>query len=310
MSKHTAYCILPLVFHVALASSGRYVAGHPEVELLLAALSESGVVAVTKAWDDKRVQWHDFDLVVVRACWDYHKRHVDFLKWAKALPQLANPYAILRWNIDKRYLRDLEANSMPIIPTIWDVSSVIDLPKFGDWVVKPVISAGSDDVFHVTSRSRLTHKVNLLAARGCTPIVQQYVREIELFGELSLIYIGGDRSHSVIRSVRPGYFSSGPSVSASFGLSCPLPYPYSKAWLFGDSVLHAACSLSGIHNNPLYGRVDLVARGKQDLMILEVEMIEPSLFLNHSREAPGRLASSIVSYLKRGVSHQLRFPGQ
>jgi hypothetical protein len=119
---------------------------------LIAPLAARGVSATPAVWDDRNVDWSLFDLVVVRSCWDYVPRRDEFLEWAERVPHLANSAALLTWNTDKGYLRDLAARGIPIVPTTW-LKPADDWtpPATDEWVVKPVVSMASLD----TGRYRL-----------------------------------------------------------------------------------------------------------------------------------------------------------
>src|SRR5690348_7423438 len=107
---------------VALATAPGFDDLDGEYGPLSAALLGRGVGAEVAVWDDPAVDWASYDAVVVRATWDYSSRHDEFLAWAAqvaASTQLANPYDVIRWNTDKRYLRELEAQGLPVVHTDW-----------------------------------------------------------------------------------------------------------------------------------------------------------------------------------------------
>src|SRR5262249_22509384 len=97
------------VLRVALVTCAELPQLDDDSRSLIARLSAGGVCATPAVWDDLKVDWADFDLVVVRSCWDYVSRRSEFVEWATRIPHLANPAPVLAWNTDKRYLRDLEA---------------------------------------------------------------------------------------------------------------------------------------------------------------------------------------------------------
>jgi len=109
-------------------------------------LKERGLAAEAAAWDDPGVEWAAYDLAVLRSAWDYHARLDDFLAWARSVPRLANPAAAVEWNTDKRYLRDLAAAGVPVVPTTWvEPGGAWTPPAEGLVVVKPAVSAGGLD---------------------------------------------------------------------------------------------------------------------------------------------------------------------
>ena len=96
---------------------------------MLDALARRGLEATPQIWDEPETDWDRFDLVVVRATWDYTERRAEFLDWARRVPRLANPYGVIEWNSDKTYLRDLCSAGIPTVPTQWcEPDSAIVLP--------------------------------------------------------------------------------------------------------------------------------------------------------------------------------------
>jgi hypothetical protein len=127
---------------VAIATCAS-VAGKEEDDLrLIDALGRRGVVAVHAAWDDHRVDWPTFSLVVVRSTWDYPERRQEFLAWAGQLRRVVNSLPVLRWNTDKNYLLDLARAGLPAIPTRFLGPGDVFEPPPWPYVVKPAVSCG------------------------------------------------------------------------------------------------------------------------------------------------------------------------
>ncbi len=194
---------------LAAASCARFPDLHDDWPLLRTALADVGVDAVTAVWNDPGVDWAGFDLVLASGAWD-NIHHVDeFLAWADGVAAagvpVLNPPAMLRWNIDKHYLRDLERAGVPTVPTVWvePGAGAADLPSLtipeGEVVVKPSVSGGGYRTAryepHELDAAR-AHMHELLAA-GRTAMLQPYEPRVDAEGETALVYVGGVFSHAV-----------------------------------------------------------------------------------------------------------------
>lgn len=281
---------------IALASF-RNPHGVPAEDLVLAgALRRRGRNVSHPVWDDPAVDWSRFGIVVVRSTWDYHRNRPAFLRWTRRvarLTQLQNPRDVLRWNTDKRYLRDLERKGVPVVPTVWRAPGraprlawTMDEQGWDVVVVKPAVSAAGDRTFRV-GRSEVEQgqrRLNAICATG-TAIVQPYYASVDGTGERSLIYLRGRFSHSVRRN--PLFPRQGPRPPERLA---PTTRPMRVV---------AARALAACPGELLYARVDLVADDTGHWRVLEVELTEPSLFFVPYPKAADRMASDIVGLLRR-----------
>ena len=185
----------------------------PDEGPLLAALSQAGVEAELAAWDDPGVRWERFDAAALRSCWNYHLAPEAFEAWlarAEGRTRIANPPAVVRANLHKRYLRDLERRGIPAVPTEFfergarpDLGGVLARRGWRDVVVKPSVSAGS-------WRTRRFARAELGDARafledllrGRDAMVQPYLSSVERGGERSLVWISGRWTHAVEKAPR------------------------------------------------------------------------------------------------------------
>lgn len=268
---------------VALATCRPLPEPDPDEPLLLDALRARGADPVLAAWDDPDVDWRSFDLTVVRSTWNYHLAPDAFLRWIDRAPRLVNPAAALRWNVHKRYLADLEARGVPVVPTAHlprgDARRLADFP-WDTAVIKPAISAGSFETIRVGPADRArgdAHLARLLAGRDV--LVQPYLASVERRGERALVWIDGAWTHAVRKNPRFG--ADAESVSPALPID-----PDERA--FADRVLAAA------PRGLLYARVDLALDDAGALRLMELELIEPSLFLLQFPPALNRLADAIV----------------
>ena len=187
--------------NVALATSAEIPEGDEDFEPLIGALASEGVVAEAAVWDDPAVDWPRFDLVLPRATWDYAERRDEFLAWAAAMRWVLNPLEVLEWNTDKeRYLTDLAARGVPVVPTEFVAPGAQLEQPDGPFVVKPAISAGGRNSarFDPADAEAARELVARIHAAGRTAMVQPFLGEDE---ETALVYIDGAYSHAVRRRV-------------------------------------------------------------------------------------------------------------
>jgi hypothetical protein len=155
---------------------------------LLGPLEARGVAAEPKVWDDPTVDWAGFDLAVVRSCWDYVPRRAEFLAWAQRMPWLANPPEMLAWNTDKRYLRELAAAGVPVVPTTWvQPHQAWTLPERGEWVLKPAVSLAALDTGRYQlgdawERRLAVQHLRRLQTTGRMVMAQPYLRAVDTEG--------------------------------------------------------------------------------------------------------------------------------
>jgi glutathione synthase/RimK-type ligase-like ATP-grasp enzyme len=285
---------------VALATSAAVPDLSPDDRLLLPALAALGILAEPAVWDDPDTSWERYDAVVVRSCWDYHHKADRFDRWTRRLEAagfpLWNPPAVLRWNARKTYLRELADAGVPVVPTRFvespggpDLDAVLDEAGWREVVVKPVVSASAHETWRA-ERGCEADGERFRRLVGRMPVmVQPFLPEIEREGEWSFCFFGGEYSHAVLKRPRPGDFR----VQADHGGVYRLADPA------GALIEQAAAALGAAGSRTLYARVDgCVIRG--ELCLMELELLEPGLFLAVHPEAPGRFAAAIALALLSG----------
>jgi hypothetical protein len=265
---------------------------------LTMALAGLGIAADTIVWDDPAADWERHDLVVVRSTWDYSLRREEFLAWADTVPRLCNGAAVLRWNTDKRYLRELAAAGVPVVETRWDPDEVP--ADWDEYVITPGVSAGSADPARWGRGEREAARAHLrgLRAAGRTVMVQPYLPAVDTAGETALVFCDGEFSHAARRGPM---LTAGSGVQAAYHDADPReqvsPAGATPAELaVAGRVLAAAMTALG-SRNPLYARVDLIPGPDGAPLLLELELTEPSLFLRHAPGAAERFARAIAARL-------------
>jgi len=266
---------------------------------LLRPLTDRGIKAEPAVWSDPDYPWQDCDAVVIRSCWDYHLRDEEFLRWITSLEStgcnLWNPPAVIRWNADKSYLRSLENKDLPIVPTLWcepgKMRTLTDTLRDAGWdkaVVKPRISATAHRTQLVDAKNAESEQAlfeELMAGPGV--MVQKFMDSIATNGEWSLMFFGGQFSHAVLKTPKPGDFR----VQSDFGgksLAADPPVPVLE------------CATRAVQAVPptLYARVDGVVDrvdSQDQFRIMELELIEPALFLTSDPRAADRFADAIAT---------------
>jgi glutathione synthase/RimK-type ligase-like ATP-grasp enzyme len=280
---------------VAIASCAAVVGADADDLRLIDVLRCRGVGAVHAAWDDSRVNWPSFPLVVVRSTWDYPDRRDEFLAWAARLRRVLNPLPVLRWNTDKRYLDDLAAAGLPVIPTRFLGPGDAFVPPSWPFVVKPAVSCGAKQTarYHAGDGAAASGHVRRLQANGRTVMIQPYQSGIEAEGEAAVLFIGGAFSHSIRRGALLKHVGRAPEVEMT-----PLGVRAYEATPAERSLAEKALStVPGGPSEILYARVDLAPGPAGEPLILELELTEPSLFLGFSEGAADRLADAIASAL-------------
>lgn len=266
---------------------------------LLAALRRRGVDARPVVWDDDAVDWGACDLAVLRSTWDYFRRREAFLRWARrtdAVTGLHNPPDVVAWNSDKRYLLELAAQGLAVVPSsVVAPGQPVVLPDEGAFVVKPTVSAGSQDTgrYEPCQQPAARAHVERLHAAGRDVLVQPYLLDVDVRGETAVVHIGGTYSHAI----RKGPILAG-DVETVGGLFAREQIDAREPT--GDECRAADAALAALPfaaRDLLYARVDLVPGADGAPLVLEVELVEPSLFLRTARGAADRFADAIAARL-------------
>ena len=281
---------------IALATCAEVPGLDEEGRLLRSALVRSGIDAEPAVWDDPAIHWESYELVLLRSTWDYHLRPDEFLAWAGGLgSRLVNPLALLEWNAHKRYLHELESWGLPAVPTGFIAPGESwELPGEGEFVVKPATSAGSKDTarYRPGDEAAARHVEALLAA-GREAMVQPYLSAVDTSAETALVFLGGELSHAMRK---------GPLLELGQGLEQGLfrPEEMSRREPTPEQVAAGAAVVAAVGERigePLYARVDLLDSDAGDPVVLELELIEPSLFLDYAPGSAQALADAIVARL-------------
>jgi len=277
---------------IACTAPPRYPDLEEDWPLLQPALERLGIEAHAVVWSDPGVEWASYDLVLANGVWDYVHDPASFLGWTERVAgelgvRLVNDPAVLRWNLDKRYLRDLEAAGVPVVPTTWAEpthgAGDVDFPE-GEVVVKPAVSGGgfSTARYQPHERGAARAHVARLNEAGRTALVQPYQAAVDREGETGLVFLGGAFSHALHKApmIRRGvppqeHLVENQVVGAAVAQPAQLE--------LGRRALAAAESLVG---PTTYARVDTVRAEDGTPLLLELELLDPVLFLRLHPDAP------------------------
>ena len=277
-------------------------------ELLGQALTSVGISWSAVPWNGDEADWTRFDGVLIRSTWDYHQHFDAFLEWimhieTSGIP-LWNEPGILRWSLNKTYLRDLAAADIPVVPTCWvergtktvDLLQIMEANRWTEVVVKPAVSAGGRGLMRYNRQSvALAGSEVPKAARWSDLLIQPFLPEIEQ-GELSFVLIGGAISHVVRKTPQRGDYR----VQAKFGGSVDLVTTT-------RSMVNQASLAASLKGEPLYARVDGLEIDGQ-LIVMEVELVEPDLFFHLAPTAALQFAATLRRV--NANTGEMRFEGR
>lgn len=263
--------------------------------LLIPALAERGLNARPVVWDDPSIDWSQFNVAVIRSTWDYHHQRATFLDWAERVAgccALWNPLELLSWNTHKFYLRDLEERGILVVPTIWleqgTRADLAMLMKQRDWqkvVIKPAVSASAYGTILVTREDierGQAHLNRFLVDHDM--LLQPFLSTVTTSRERSLIFIDGQPTHAIERM---------PALDLELVGRDRLLAPPEEEWQFARQILRV------LPVTPLYARVDLIHDEAGGLRLMELELVEPGLWLSLAPATVQAFADAIASKMQR-----------
>jgi glutathione synthase/RimK-type ligase-like ATP-grasp enzyme len=260
--------------------------------LLRDALAVEGLEPSVAVWNDPTAGWRDVDLILASYVWGYVLHRREFVEWAyqvAAHTRLVNSAPVLEWGSDKTYLIDLIAQKVPVVPTVWIRAGDRWHPPSDDYVIKPSVASGGMGAARYVDQGveHADRHVRQLLAAGQTVMIQPYQSAVDVEGETALIYLGGNYSHAVGKEA---LLRSDVGVIDRLWEQQTISHVSARddQRLLAEKAMHAVAQLVG---STTYARVDMVDSAEGSPLVLEVEVVEPNLFLTHCPEASGRLAS-------------------
>lgn len=265
-------------------------------DLAIEPLRRLGWEVSTISWRAK-IDWNDFAAVIIRTTWDYQDSPNEFLRALRKIDEskalLQNSLRTVEWNLSKEYLRDLENKGVKIVPTIWgekkptenDFDSWLEHFQTDEIIIKPIISATAQDTFRLKKFDQ--NLAEVFKARKY--LVQPFMPNIVSEGEFSLFYFGGIFSHTILKTPKEKDFR----VQEEHGGIITAVSPPEKLLKTAEKVLNL------IEPIPLYARIDFVRDEQDDFCLMELELIEPALYLRMDENAPQFFAETIDKWLRR-----------
>lgn len=264
------------------------------------ALVAGGIAVDPIPWSEA-ADLESYDLILPLVVWGYHLRYCEWLAFldrleAERLP-VVNPPALLRWNSDKAYLAQLCAQGIPTVPSLevdtLDARSLADAAErfgTGELVIKPPVSAGATGTFRIRADGEIPR-----SAQGARTIVQPLVETITSEGEYSLMLFDGSLSHAVVKRPKRGDFRVQPHLG---GVTEPCTTPEG-----GEKL--AKLALAAAPAEATYARVDMLRGSDGELQVIELELVEPALFLTHAPDCGAAFTRSIRRAAERAREQPL-----
>jgi hypothetical protein len=297
--------VYTLFMDVALITCAEWPQLSPSDAVLQKALVARGIDAQPLAWNDPTVDWSLPRMSIIRATWDYFKQRDAFLDWARHVSQLHtlwNPFSLLQWNTHKSYLRDLGERGVPIIPTAWlkkgssvNFEELLQDRGWTEVVIKPAISAEAYGTILITEGMAMEGQLyvdHMLTMHDM--LIQPFLPAVLSSGERSIIVIDGEVTHALSR---PPIHAVRPDGQQQADL------PQKELVVPGEDELQLVRKVMDALPSPtLYARVDLVRDLDGLPRLMEVELVEPGLWMHWKPEAAERFADTIVKQMQNAKS--------
>ncbi len=259
----------------------------PDDRLALEVLKTQGYKCSFADWRDSSIDWNAAGYCVLRSTWDYHLHYEEFIRFCRdRKDQLVNEFSLVQWNTDKVYLLELEQNGIEIVPSIMALKGepleTLPPPEWGTVIVKPTIGLATWQVKKFSLPRQLDeYRVHMrnLCQTGAV-LIQKFMSNVLDYGERSLMYFNGEFSHCARKSAFQALAEAGGAGETSVSAS-------TAEVAFGHKVLNT------LEREPVYARVDIVPDQDGKPLLMELELVEPSLFLSFDHEAPIRFAEAL-----------------
>jgi glutathione synthase/RimK-type ligase-like ATP-grasp enzyme len=265
-------------------------------DLLFAPLEAAGWQAEEVSWHKTDVDWDEYDVVIIRTTWDYQQDPDGFMaclqKIEASRAQLHNSLNIVQWNISKKYLQELQNQGVPVVPTLWFQSFSLSTVEAGfaqfetpQIVLKPLISANADHTYRLTPE-QLKSQADILSEVFDKRefMLQPFIPDIIEEGEYSLFYFDGHYSHAILKQPKSGDFR----VQEEHGGQLTKIVPNE------EMLTTARHCLAALPEDVFYARIDLVSY-KGEFVLMEIELIEPSLYFNMDEDSPQRFVDALIA---------------
>ena len=269
-----------------------------EQELLKSAFEAQGLKVDITYWDNPTYEWQETKSVLFRTIWDYFERFDEFWEWleqVKTKTRLINSYELIKWNIDKHYLKDMSSWGIETVPTYFadkgcnmKLHEIAKRNQWKDLVIKPAISASAFKTYKILANEiQVNEKLFNSLVQERNMLVQPYFETITQLGEASLMVFDGKFTHAILKKAQPGDFR----VQDDFGGTVHNYIPTKAEINFAEKVIETC------KTKPVYGRVDIVWDNDKNFYLSELEIIEPELWIRNYPKCAKRIAEAVDKIL-------------
>ena len=269
-----------------------------EQELLKSAFEAQGLKVDIAYWDNPTYEWQETKSVLFRTIWDYFERFNEFWEWleqVKTKTRLINSYELIKWNIDKHYLKDISSWGIETVPTYFadkgcnmKLHEIAKRNQWKDLVIKPAISASAFKTYKILANEiQANEKLFNSLVQERNMLVQPYFETITQLGEASLMVFDGKFTHAILKKAQPGDFR----VQDDFGGTVHNYIPTKAEINFAEKVFETC------KTKPVYGRVDIVWDNDKNFYLSELEIIEPELWIRNYPKCAERIAEAVDKIL-------------
>lgn len=269
-----------------------------EQELLKSAFEAQGLKVDITYWDNPTYEWQETKSVLFRTIWDYFERFDEFWDWleqVKTKTRLINSYELIKWNIDKHYLKDMSSWGIETVPTYFadkgcnmKLHEIAKRNQWKDLVIKPAISASAFKTYKILANEiQANEKLFNSLVQERNMLVQPYFETITQLGEASLMVLDGKFTHAILKKAQPGDFR----VQDDFGGTVHNYIPTKAEINFAEEVFKTC------KTKPVYGRVDIVWDNDKNFYLSELEILEPELWIRNYPKCAERIAEAVDKIL-------------
>lgn len=265
-----------------------------EDRLVQEAFEAMGLRVIRKSWSTKNFDWSNTKAALIRTTWDYFDRYEEWQNWLEkvsSVTRLINPIELIRWNMDKHYLGDLQKKGVNIPETLYietgskaTLQALHSQTAWTETILKPCVSGAARHTYKLNPENIEAHEIifQQLTSKEAF-MLQPFQKNVVSKGEISLMVMGGQFTHAVLKIAKPGDFR----VQDDFGGTVHNYSPSKEEMAFAEKAV-AAC-----HPHPYYARVDIIRDNNDQLAVIELEMIEPELWFRLKPKAANELASAV-----------------
>ena len=278
-----------------------------EDSILLKELEKFNLKVIKKDWSDKKFDWKQTRYAIFRSTWDYFDKFDTFIKWfekTKKETLFINSKEIILWNLNKTYLQELSKKGINIAKTIFvDEKQKITLKdlfkksQFNEAIIKPSVSGAARDTFKITKKNHKKFESNFQKLiKKESFLFQEFLKDIQIFGEISIILIDGEYTHAVRKIAKKGDFR----VQDDHGGTVEVYNPVK------EEIEFAKLCVSKCPSQPIYARVDLIYDNKKNISLGELELIEPELWFRNNAKSAKLLAKKISNLVSSKLEPKLQ----